>query len=111
MYNSVMEVNKALIDEIVRRVTEVTPAERIILFGSAAAAGMTRDSDIDILVLQRDIDDPWGERLRVREALRDMPFPFDIVLMTEQRFEETKDVVGGIAYPANKRGKVIYEAA
>jgi len=26
-------------------------------------------------------------------------------------FEETKNVVGGIAYPANKHGRVIHEAA
>lgn len=26
------------------------------------------------------------------------------------RFEETKSVIGGLAYPANKYGKVIYEA-
>ncbi len=36
--------------------------------------------------------------------------PFDILFIDTQWFEESKDVVGGIAYPANKYGKVIYEA-
>jgi hypothetical protein len=31
--------------------------------------------------------------------------------MAVERFEESKNVVGGNAYPANKYGKVIYEAA
>jgi hypothetical protein len=31
--------------------------------------------------------------------------------MAPERFEETKYVIGGLAYPANKYGKVIYEAA
>jgi hypothetical protein len=31
--------------------------------------------------------------------------------MRTDRFEETKSVIGGIAYPANKYGKAIYEAA
>jgi len=31
--------------------------------------------------------------------------------MATERFEETKGLVGGIAYPANRDGKVIYEAA
>ena len=44
-------------------------------------------------------------------ALRGLGYPFDIILMTRERFEETKDVVGGIAYPASRKGKVIYEAA
>ncbi|MCX5770312.1 MAG: nucleotidyltransferase domain-containing protein [Candidatus Hydrogenedentes bacterium] len=91
--------------------TAAVPATRIILFGSAAAGQMTPDSDIDLLVLERDVTDLRAERLRVRMALRGIDYPFDIILMTEERFEETKNVIGGIAYPANKEGLVIYEAA
>jgi hypothetical protein len=40
-----------------------------------------------------------------------MDYPFDIVIMDPGRFEETKHVIGGMAYPAHKYGKVIYEAA
>jgi len=32
-------------------------------------------------------------------------------VMRSERFEETRNIIGGIAYPANKYGKVIYEAA
>ena len=106
-----MGIDQDVIDEIIRRVTNVAPAERIILFGSAATGEMTRDSDVDLLILEESVEDPWGERLRVREALRDMAYPFDVILMTKDRFEETKGIIGGIAYPANKQGKVIYEAA
>jgi uncharacterized protein len=106
-----MGVNEEIIAEIVRRVTSVVPAERIILFGSAATGQMTRDSDIDLLIIEQEVTDPWGERLRVRKALRGIEYPFDIMLMTAQRFEETKGVIGGIAYPASKQGLVIYEAA
>jgi len=106
-----MGVDETVIEEIVRRVTSVVRAERIILFGSAASGQMTRDSDIDLLIIEQNVADPWGERLRIREALRGIEYPFDIMLMTRQRFEETKGVIGGIAYPANKQGMVIYEAA
>jgi len=106
-----MGVNEKVIEQIVRRVTSVVRAERIILFGSAASAQMSRDSDIDLLIIEQDVADPWGERLRIRQALRGIEYPFDIMLMTQQRFEETKGVIGGIAYPADKQGIVIYEAA
>jgi hypothetical protein len=33
----------------------------------------------------------------------------DVFAMTHERFEETKGVIGGLAYPANKYGRVIYE--
>jgi len=36
---------------------------------------------------------------------------FDIFIMSTERFEESKNVIGGIAFPANKYGQVIYEAA
>jgi len=32
-------------------------------------------------------------------------------VISSERFEETKDIVGGIAYPANKYGRILYEAA
>jgi hypothetical protein len=46
----------------------------------------------------------------VGDALRGLGFPFDVVVMASERFEETKDLIGGLAYPADKYGRVIYEA-
>jgi hypothetical protein len=31
--------------------------------------------------------------------------------MATERFEATRNVIGGIAYPANKYGRVLYAAA
>ena len=31
--------------------------------------------------------------------------------MGEEEFEETKNVIGGLAYPANKYGTILYENA
>jgi uncharacterized protein len=106
-----MDLDQKLIEEIVGRILAVTPAERIIMFGSAAIGNITRDSDIDLLVLKSAPDNPRQESLRVRRALSGLGYPFDIIVMATERFEESKGVIGGIAFPANKYGKVIYEAA
>ena len=106
-----MEIGQTLIDDIVRRVLSVSDAERIILFGSAATGRMSRDSDIDLLVLGPDSVDTDERWLRIRRALSGIDYPVDIVLMPTVKFEESKNVVGGIAFPANKYGRVIYEAA
>jgi uncharacterized protein len=106
-----MDLDQKLIEEIVGRILAVTPAERIIMFGSAAIGNMTRDSDIDLLVLKSAPDNPRRESVRVRQALRGLGYPFDIIVMATERFDESKGVIGGIAFPANKYGKVIYEAA
>jgi uncharacterized protein len=99
-----------LVKKVIDRILTVAKPERIILFGSAAAGSMTRDSDLDLLVIEHGFASQREESVRLREALGDLDVPVDIFAMTPERFEETKGVIGGLAYPANKYGKVIYEA-
>ena len=106
-----IEMESQLACEIVDRLTRVARPERIILFGSAATGRMTPDSDIDLLIVQREVTDARRESRRLREALAGLGRPVDVVVMRSDRFEETKGVIGGIAHPAHKYGKVIYEAA
>jgi len=106
-----MTVEQEFVSEIVSRILAVARPDRILLFGSAATGEMTSDSDIDLLVLESSPDNTREESVRVRGALGGLGFAFDVIVMKTERFEETKDVIGGLAYPANKYGKVIYEAA
>lgn len=97
--------------EIVRCVLSVARPSRVIVFGSAATGAMTQDSDVDLLVLEDDGADPLEQARRIRGSLTGLGVAFDVIVMSAKRFEETKDVIGGIAYPARKYGVVIYEAA
>jgi predicted nucleotidyltransferase len=106
-----MGIDESLVEEIVRRVLSVTSPDKIILFGSAATDTMTPDSDIDLLVVEADPGDRRKGSVRVQEMLRGLGYPFDVIVISTEWFEESKEVVGGIAYPANKYGRVIYEAA
>jgi len=106
-----MNIGKSTIEDIIERIVRVADPDAIILFGSGASGSMTSDSDIDLLVLKQRPENPRQERIKIRKALRGMGYPFDIIVMSTGRFEETKNVIGGIAYPARKYGKVIYEAA
>ena len=104
-------VNAETTRQIVRRILAACKPDRVIFFGSAATGQATRDSDIDLLVVERQVADPREEALRIRKALSGLPFPIDVVVMSRDRFEETKEVIGGIAWPAARYGTVIYEAA
>jgi uncharacterized protein len=104
-------IDAELISQVVERILKVAEPQRIILFGSAATGDATRDSDIDLLVIQRSFRSEREESIRLRKAMGDMDIPIDVFAMTSDRFEETKEVIGGLAYPANKYGRVIYEAA
>ncbi len=101
----------AVLEEIVRRIRAVSRPDRIILFGSAATGRMNRDSDVDLLVLEREVADARKDSIRIRQALTGLPFPFDVIVMSRDRFEETRNVIGGIAWPAARYGRVVYEAA
>jgi predicted nucleotidyltransferase len=104
-------IDQKLVGTIVDRILSATQPRQIILFGSAATDNMTRDSDLDLLVIEECGTNSREESRRLRYALRDLGMPVDVFAMTPERFEETKDVIGGLAYPANKYGRVIYEAA
>jgi len=108
---SLMGIDDTLVQEIVRRLLAISSPDRIILFGSAAQGPMTRDSDIDLLLVSRSTPNTIDELARLRRSLRGLGFPFDLFIIDTARFEESKDVFGGIAYPAHKYGRVIYEAA
>jgi predicted nucleotidyltransferase len=106
-----MRVDERLLNEVVRRVLTVSRPDRIVLFGSAASGQMTGDSDIDLLVIERDPPDTRDRSVKIRRALGDVQYPVDVIVISSERFEETKDLIGGIAYPANRYGRVLYEAA
>lgn len=106
-----MGIDEAMIAVIVGRLTEAASPVRIILFGSAATGATTRDSDIDLLVVEDGVDDTRAESVRLRKALGDLGHALDVFVIATAHFEKTKDLIGGIAYPANRYGVVLYEAA
>ena len=106
-----MGVDDSLLSEIVRRVLSVARPDRIILFGSDATGQMTKDSDLDLLIVAPALKNRHEERLRIADAIGDIEYPVDVIIIASERFEATKDIIGGIAYPAHKYGRVIYEAA
>ena len=104
-------MDEALLNEIVRRVLRVARPDRIILFGSAATGRMTKDSDIDILIVEPAPKNRHEESVAITDAIGDVRVPVDVKIIATERFEATKNIIGGIAYPAHKYGRVLYEAA
>ena len=95
---------------MLRRILSACSPDRIILFGSAATGSMQKDSDIDLLVLLASPQNPRDESVCIRRKLRGIKHAFDIIVMPTHEFDISKSVVGGIAYPAQKYGRVVYEA-
>ncbi|MGH7766060.1 MAG: nucleotidyltransferase domain-containing protein [Candidatus Binatia bacterium] len=82
---------------------------RVILYGSRAQGSATEDSDFDFLVIEKDPVSKREEMRRLRQSLSALDYPVDVWVMGEEEFEETREVIGGLAYPAHKYGMVLYE--
>lgn len=95
---------------IVERVVILTNPDKIILFGSRAGSQHDPQSDLDLLIV---VPDPVGDtRQRENELRRLFPgssLAVDPWIMGRLEFEETKNVVGGLAYPATHEGVLVYE--
>ena len=64
-----------------------------------------------MLVVEPEPANTRDRSVSIRRALGDVQYPVDVIVMSSERFEETKNIIGGIAYPAQKYGRVLYEAA
>lgn len=97
------------IELIAEKIKEKFKPEKIILFGSYAYGNPTKDSDVDFLVVTSEKIER-KEKLKIQSELYlKFKIPVQIILLEKEEFLETKDVIGGICYPAAKYGKVLYE--
>ena len=103
-----MGLSEATQREIVARVVRAANPSKIFLFGSAASGEMGPDSDIDLLIITLDAENPRAQSVQIRRQLRGVPFPFDILVRSQEQFDRFKDVVGSIFYTAIKHGQVLY---
>ena len=101
-------LSKAIQEEIVVRIFRAVTPSKIFLFGSAASDEMNPDSDIDLLIVAPQVKNPRVLSTQIHRQLRGVPFPFDILVKSQEQFDRFKDVVGSIFYTALKHGQVIY---
>ena len=96
------------IDAAVRTLAEVALPERIIMFGSYARGDAREDSDLDLLVIERDVEDRAREMVRLRRALRPLRIPVDVLVYSAADVARWGNQPGSVLYWALREGKVIY---
>lgn len=106
--------NKTQIDysEIITSILNQIDAEKVILFGSRARGDNNPESDLDLLIIQKDdfskIKNRWDETIKIRKALRNFRISKDILLFSEAEVEYWKDSINHIIPTCLKEGKVLY---
>lgn len=103
------ELSPDLLKEIVKRLVECLHPEKIILFGSHAYGSPTEASDIDLMVVVPESDQPRYRRAQeAYGCLWGLTAPVEILVLTREELEEMAQVPASLVRQALQRGKVIY---
>jgi len=92
-------------------VSEVSP-DQIILFGSHARGDARENSDIDLLVLKKGLEDEGGTTDKIYDVLFDnkIAVPVDVLAYDYSKYIKYSDVIGYVFKTIKKEGKVLYES-
>ncbi len=85
---------------------------RIILFGSYGRGQADEGSDLDLMVVERELPDKAAEYMRLMDALgRVAPgVSVDLLIYPLREFERRSQVPGTVLYEARVDGQVLYDA-
>ncbi len=106
---AVFPSNKIL-QEVTRRIVQVAKPKRVLLFGSAARGKMSKDSDLDMLVVMDRSVHRRQMAQKINRNLHGLEIAVDIVVVTEDDLKKYGERVGTILRSALKDGRVVYEA-
>ncbi|MBL8426066.1 MAG: nucleotidyltransferase domain-containing protein [Dechloromonas sp.] len=93
-----------------RAAAAASSPSRVVLFGSYARGTADEGSDLDLLVVQKEVPDRAAEYLRLRRAIGAVGTGVDVVVCSEQEAARRARVPGTLVYWAMKEGRVLHDA-
>jgi predicted nucleotidyltransferase len=98
------------VQDIAQRIAAAasSPA-KVIVFGSYGRGDATEDSDLDLLVVEREVSDHTEEYLRLREVVGPISVGVDLLLMPQAEFDRRRDWASSPVYWAAREGRVLYD--
>ena len=103
---------ESLLQQMVDVIVRASSPEAIILFGSRARGEARADSDVDLLVIDKEPFSPQRSRrkevARLQMALRELPFSKDILLYSREEFEHWRNSLNHLVGRAGREGRVLH---
>ena len=106
----IMDKNIPYIDEIVSIIVSTVEPDQIVLFGSYARGDNKNTSDIDLLVLKKNLHDTKiiTDNLYMSFFDNKIKIPVDLIVFDYDKYNKLKNEIGYIYKTISREGKLIY---
>jgi len=102
-------IDEATISRAVSLLQQAAPGATIILFGSHVRSEAGAESDLDLLVVEPEVKARREEMVRLRDVLRPLRVPIDLLVVSAKTFQDWRDTPGTILYEAAREGRVFHD--
>jgi len=107
-----MQVSASMIEELTAVIVHEVNPEYIYLFGSQVTGDTDTNSDVDLLVVEKEGFDKektrWQEMQRIRKALRKFRIAKDILVYSHREFDALKSSSQHVVSHAVQNGRLLY---
>ena len=101
-------IDEKTLHEVVERIVEAAKPSRVILFGSYGRGDANQDSDLDLMVIERRVDNRGEEMIRLQEAVGNVGVGVDVLVYSEGEVEKRRDWCTSHVYWALREGRTLY---
>jgi len=112
MHAKVSSNEEVLLQQMVQTIINEVAPETIILFASRARGDARADSDVDLLVIEKEPFSPQRSRrkevARLQMALRNLPLSKDILLYSRDEFEHWRNSLNHLVGRAGRERRVLH---
>lgn len=102
-------VDTEKIDQIVNVIVAEHDPVKVVIFGSCAKGIISKDSDIDLIIVKASDMPRFQRGLEIRKSLMGAGVPIDLLVFTPEEFEEARNTRFSFLSMALKDSKVLYE--
>ena len=104
-------IDEITINKAVDLLRQAAPGATVIVFGSCARGETNEDSDLDVLVVEPEVRARRAEMVRLRDVLRPLRIPADVLVVSQKTFDEWAETPGTVLYEAAQEGRVFRATA